>query len=483
MLKTLIIGADAVCPNYIFDHQERYPNLSKLIGRGASASYSAYVQKGYKDSYLSEMNWSSIYTGLAPWEHNIAVKGDDGKRHTPSMCQLQDLIPFWKILGDNGISVGMWAADCCVNPVEINGYVVSAHYEMIETPRDNRFSKRTLEVCDRDKNIFDLFPRDVPPRLYPRTLKQQGYSFDELKKSPSLAWEAIENYHFQDAIENFNKELDFFKIAICKTQSEKPVDVLFFYTPTTDLIAHCCMYCDDNDVLIETYRLLDRFVGELMNELVPDNIIVLSDHGMINFRELVNCADEKIAHEAFSARDEVLWLKNGYIAFEAHNGALLFTAHGLKGTFIAAGKDIKHTQIEGMRNLDIYPTLLELFNITIPNGRSGFVCDIFNKNIVNEGKLLCNNSTHQSKVAVLQSYSPSITDIVLNELYLHKRFATYTVVGEEKYKEIYLHNPRVNEFINYKDFNHNNFDAVYYGVYNETSGLIGHILVHGRETE
>ena len=84
MLKLLFIGADAVCPDYIFDQPEQYPNLTKLARRGASASYSAYVQKGYRDSYLSEMNWSSIYTGLAPWEHNIAAKGADGCRRTRS---------------------------------------------------------------------------------------------------------------------------------------------------------------------------------------------------------------------------------------------------------------------------------------------------------------------------------------------------------------------------------------------------------------
>ena len=41
MLKALIIGADAVCPDYIFEHTERYPNLAKLIRQGASAAYSA----------------------------------------------------------------------------------------------------------------------------------------------------------------------------------------------------------------------------------------------------------------------------------------------------------------------------------------------------------------------------------------------------------------------------------------------------------
>lgn len=98
---------------------------------------------------------------------------------------------------------------------------------------------------------------------------------------------------------------------------------------------------------------------------------------MINFKDVVKCSDYKVQREAFAARDEVLWLKNGYIAFEAHNGALLFTAHALKGTFVMAGKDIRHKRLEEMRTLDIYPTLLEALNVDVPEGRSGYVQDVF----------------------------------------------------------------------------------------------------------
>ena len=64
--------------------------------------------------------------GLAPWEHKIAAVGPDGCRRTPSMNGFEGLDPFWKMLNDAGLRVGLWAADCCVKPVEIDGYAVSA---------------------------------------------------------------------------------------------------------------------------------------------------------------------------------------------------------------------------------------------------------------------------------------------------------------------------------------------------------------------
>ena len=476
MLKTLIIGADAVAPDYIFEHLELYPNIAKLVEQGVNASYSAYVQKGYHGSYLSEMNWSSIYTGLSPKEHGILQTNKDGIRNTPEMNLLDGQKPFWRVLNDAGYTVGMWAADCCVNPTEINGYVVSAKYTMINVPTDIRTSPRELQISERDRKILDLIPKYVPPRQYPKTLKQQGYSFEQMKQDDELAWEAVRKYRFEDALPNFQEELDFYYQAITNTQKERPVDVLFFYTPTTDLIAHCCMCSDQNDVLIQAYQLLDKFIGRMQTELQPDTMIFLSDHGMINFKDVVKCSDYKVQREAFAARDEVLWFKNGYIAFEAHNGALLFTAHALKGTFVMAGKDIRHKRLEEMRTLDIYPTLLEALNVDVPEGRSGYVQDVFSRCVKNRHKLLPQNIEY-TEIALIQCQQPSVTDIILNELYIERRFSHITVVGEEKYREIYLNNPRVTNFVSYEKFKADNYDEVYCGIYNQTTEEMKHMRV------
>ena len=477
MLKALIIGADAVAPDYIFGRPELYPNITKLKNSGASSAYSAYVQKGYNGSYLSEMNWSSIYTGLTPKEHKVLQQNVDGIRNTPEMKTFDTLRPFWKEINDAGYSVGLWAADCCVNPKEINGYVVSAKYEMISTPTENRVAKRELQICSGDKKLQEHISRNVPPRLYPRTLVQQGYLFEELKDNEDSAWEAVENYHFNDAIENFREELAFFYESIVNAQSAYPVDGCYFYTPSAALIAHCCMCSDDNDVLIQAYQVLDEFVGKLIETLQPEYTMFLSDHGMVNFKDLISSKDREIQREAFAARDEVLWLKNGYIAFEAHNGALLFTAHALKGTFVVAGKHIKHTELKEMRTVDIYPTLLELFRLKVPSGRSGFVQDIFERPLINEEMLLKSENVCYKAIALIQCHQPSITDIILNELYIENRFAKIAVVGNERYREIFSNNPRVAEFISYEEFREENFEEIYCGIYNETTKEMNHMRI------
>lgn len=179
------------------------------------------------------------------------------------------------------------------------------------------------------------------------------------------------------------------------------MDVLYFYTPTTDLIGHCAMYCDDSEVLVAVYQLLDRYVGRWMDELQPEHTIVLSDHGMCNFKDLVRCQDEAVRREAFAARDQVLWLPNDYIAFEARNGALLFTTHALKEMFIAGGPKIRPARLTEMRTLDIYPTVLKLLGVKIPEDQVGFAQDMFNRPLVNQERLLQVGNISGGSIAML----------------------------------------------------------------------------------
>jgi hypothetical protein len=475
-MKALIIGADAVDPDVIFSRRELFPTLGSMMDHGASAAYSAYVQKGYNGSYSSEQNWASIYTGLPPEEHSISTYLANSERRRPKMSDFDSLQPFWKVLNENGYTVGLWCADNCSDPVEIDGYAVYAKYDMIETPVENRLSPRVLQTNLKDGHILRFLDGNPPPRLYPQTIKQRGQSFEQLKQSPELAWQYVQKYHFQDAIPNFECELEYYFQGMRRAQRENPVDIMFFYTASTDLIVHCCKYCDENQTQINAYQLLDRYVGNFCEEFKPEIIVFMSDHGQQNFKELCKCADLRIQKETFSARDEVIWLPNGYIAFEAHNGALLFTYHSLTGTFIASGNGIRQTKICDMRTLDIYPTLLEMLGTKIPCGRLGFVPDIFDRPLVNTEKLI--KLAPHKQIALIQTHEMSITDIILNELYVENRFADITVVGEEKYKEIFLNNPRITGFVSIGDFETNkHYDEVYCGFYNETTKQMSHIRV------
>lgn len=473
-MKLLVIAADAACPDYILEKKHLFPNLCRLIGIGASGVCSAYVQKGYHGSYSSEQNWASIYTGLPPQEHKIGAH--HGVQETmPVMGSFRGLQPVWQMINEAGLTVGLWQADCLDDPVPVNGYVVSGRYTPVFTPSDQREAKRTIQVSDQRMRAY--LDGDPPPRLYPRTLWQQGLRFQDLQADPSLVWRVANEENFQPMLDNFERELAYWFGAMNRAQRERPVDVMWWFTPTTDILPHFTLWCDDNPLLIKAYQMLDQYMGEFLRAHSPENVVFLSDHGQKNFRELVRCPCEETAREAFKARDKVVWMENGYLAFEALNGGLLFTTHSLHGVFIAAGKRIRHTEISGMRILDVYPTLLELLDIKVPSGRKGYVMDIFNQPVKNGGMLLRPGCLKPRQAALIQTHDVSVTEIILNELYLSSRSFKITVVGEEKYEEIFRNNPRVTDFLPFQQFQPERFDEVYCGFYNETTGLCGHIKV------
>lgn len=473
-MKLLVIAADAVSPDYIFGKKHLFPTLCKLIDSGASGAYAAYVQKGYCGSYSSEQNWASIYTGLTPDKHKIGAH--HGIKETmPVMSLFSGLRPVWEELNRAGFSVGLWQGDCLDDPVPVKGYVVSGRYTPIFTPAENREAKRTIQLSDeRMRTYLDGEP---PPRLYPKTLRQQGLTFEQLQANPSLVSLVANEENFEPMLANFRQELDYWFGAMARAQRERPVDAVWWFTPTTDILPHFTLWCDDNPVLIRAYQMLDQYLGEFIREFTPENVVFLSDHGQKNFSELVKCSDPEISREAFRARDNVVWLDNGYIAFEALNGGLLFTAHSLNGVFIANGKDIRHTKITDMRTTDIYPTLLEIMGVPIPGGRTGYAADICGGNLVNANKILRTEDIQYRKIALIQAHEVSITDIILNELFLAVRFPKITVVGEARYEEIFRGNPRVSSFLPFERFKTDDFDEIYCGICNETTKLIRHIRV------
>jgi len=471
------MAADAVTPEYIIGKKDLFPNIAKLMQNGATCTYSAYVQKGYNGSYSSRQNWASIYTGLTPYEHGIDYDIKAAKEKSARMQNFDNIKPFWKILNDNGLTVGLWSPLCCNDPVKINGYVVSGKYEPIFSPQEDREANREITVCEKDKYILKYLKGEPPPRVYPKTLNQQGYTFEQLKQNPELVDKIANEDNFKPLLDNFRDELEYWFNSMSNAQRENPVDVIYLFTPTTDILAHFVLYSDDNPVLIKAYQLLDTYIGSFINEFNPDISIFMSDHGQQNFKYLVNCSNQNIQKEGFENRDKVIWLKNGYIAFEAKNGGLIFTAHSLKGLFIACGKGIKNTELKEMRTIDIYPTILEMFGVKIPEERHGYVMDIFLREIINIDKLLLYKDIIYKNIALIQTHEVSKVDIFINELYIENRFIKLTIIGEAKYEEIFRNNPRVSDFVPIEKINAKDFDEVYCGFFNKATSQMSHIRV------
>lgn len=470
MLKGLIIGADGVMPGFIFKYPKKFPNITKLAESGIAVKHAGQVIRTTNSIYYSESNWATIYTGLEAWEHNITIA--DGVRLFPTMDNYDSLKPFWKVLNDNGLSVGLWAAFGCRNPVDIYGYAVSVNFESIEDERENREIQFVLQTAPKDRHILERITGGVPSKKYPQTLAQRGLDFEYLKQNPNEALKAVKDYCYEDGIAGFKKELDFFYKAITDTQAYCPVDVLYFFTLATDTLGHFIPHRENEEPLIEAYQILDDFIGRLIDKLKPEITIIMSDHGQDYYNEMVQADDPLLAREAFDSRDRAIWLPNNNIVLKGDNGALLFTTHSLYGLFVAAGEGIGGGSDGEMRIIDIYPTLLEAFGCQVPQGVPGYVQPIFNRSLYNDDKLYPVNHSRK-KAAVFECPTVFMTTNLINEIYIRNRFDDITVVGKPKFTEIYLNNPRVQGFIAEDKYDSGHFDEVYEGKFDADGRLIG----------
>ncbi|OCL27614.1 hypothetical protein U472_03420 [Orenia metallireducens] len=470
-MKLLIVGVDGMPPEILFGNLSEFPNMKKLCMSGAYGDYDAYTY-----GYGSRDNWLSLYTGLTPQQHGVIGNTYSDTKRKPRREDYEDKSPFWDKLNEKDISVGMWNGLVTTPSKNIKGYMISGEPNFEIDGAEDPLADVNPVFCEEDKDLKKYIIGEIDRPPMPKSPEEFGYTWEEILEDYSLADKILKDDYFIECVDYLEGELEFYKNNIINMQKNNPVDILFFYTAIVDFIAHFQMHDQTDEVMKKSLKLIDQFIGEVLDELAPEKIIVMSDHGLKSLASFFPNTSIEIQKEAFGWKDKSVWLKNGQIATRARNQAFLTGIHSLKGSFIIAGEGIKKDKIGEMRTVDFYPTLLEIFDIEIPKDRQGFVLDIFsNKEIINKDKLLTKDKIKRENIAIIQNIEVPEFNRVINEVFLDNRFANITVFSEEKYKNIFLDNPRVEEVKLMKDFKLNfkefqDYDKLFIAYRNKTTG-------------
>lgn len=477
-MKLMIIGIDSMDPRILFSNINKFPNMKKLCEKGAYSAYDTYAY-----GYGSLDNWISLYTGLSPKQHGVIDNQDSNTNMQPNYNNYKDKKPFWKLLNEKNLKVATWKGFLTSPGEKINGYMVTGEINYEFNGSKINYENMGLKFHEEDEHIYHkCIKDDIGYPIPPRKPSDYGLTWERLFEENYLADKILEkDNYYEDGYLYLKKELNYYKKNIINTQIHYPTDILFYYVQTLDLIQHFQSYDTNKRIIIESMKLLDKFIGDLMNEINPENIIVISDHGISSFRDVLNSNDINIQKEAFGWREQSIWLRNGEIITKARNGGLLNGFHDIKGTFIISGKGIKKKNIEEMRTLDFYPTLLELFDIEVPEGRDGYILDIFNKrNFKNKNRLLNSEAIKYREVAIIQNLGVPEFNSVINEVFLDNRFCEITLFCEAKYKSIFESNTRLNSVIDIRDVEintefHKKFDSVFIGYQNDSTKEVSYI--------
>jgi predicted AlkP superfamily phosphohydrolase/phosphomutase len=231
------------------------PTFRRLIDEGAWGSFLTYGQAS------SPMVWTSMATGKRVRDHGIndfVTKSDAGYGVAPMKSYDRHARAIWNILGDFGFRVGVIDWLITYPPEEVNGYIVSRLH------------------------------LDEPNRTYPPALNGDVEAIRA----------EVTDYGDADRTKNFGQIDHVFETAELLLDRE-PLDFLALFEGVSDWVEHRYWKYYEPDrfapelwsyspgevrefgsIIPETYAHLDRRLGELMQRLDDDALLlVVSDHG------------------------------------------------------------------------------------------------------------------------------------------------------------------------------------------------------------
>ena len=439
-MKLLVIGIDALSPNLLYSDLDKYPNIKKLVVNGVSGEYDGYVY-----GYGSRDNWISLYTGMEPKEHKVINNTYQPSGKQPRLYDYNDKDPFWKVLNDKGVKVGLWKALSSSPPMPIKGYMVAGEPAFDSLYEDYEIVSEGPMVCDKDKELLKVIKGTYPKHPTPRSPESFGYTWADIFESPEILHKILDDDYFLEGLDYLSAVLDYSLDNIKRVNEENPVELFWFYDSIFDYLGHFQMHDKNRKVMSKAIEKVDDFIGKLVTVLNPENIILLSDHGQQSLIDFFPNSDIKLQKEAFGLADQSIFLGDNII-LKARNGGFMSAIHSLKATIIMSGDDFSKGSITDMRNLDFYPTLLELFDCLVPENRKGFVQPVYKKEIyTNE----CKRFPKRKRIRILLVQTCEVSEFnrFINDIYNEYRFSDIFVYGEKRYKDIFLVNPQVNDFI------------------------------------
>lgn len=441
-MKVLVLGIDALDPRLLLKNIELFPFMREIIQQGVGGAYEAYAY-----GYGSSDNWTTLYTGLEPKVHGIRNNQFKGIRK-PVTNDLLDKEPFWKVLNEAGLTVGVINGRITYPPVNINGYMASSDRGGKFLDSIGEGEVLTPIFNEENRELQKYLKGDIMFPERPRGVEEYGYIQEDLKEEDKIIRKIFEQDNYYEAGLNYlENTLEFFldnmKILECK----KPVDVMWIYTEALDMLQHFQSYAKNKRIIIEAMQKIDKFIGKVKEDLKPDNIIVVSDHGISNIADMLKHDDIEVQREAFGWRDRSFWIDKDTVVSMARNEGFMSGVHDYQGTFLISGKDIKSiSTFNNMRSIDFYPTLLELCNVKVPGNRKGYVIDILNKSEYVNEKLRYKEG-EKKRIVLIQNLDVNFFNTVINETFLENRFSELTLYCEKKYESIFLQNERLSKVI------------------------------------
>lgn len=359
--KVLFVGWDAA----------DWKLIDKLMDNGLMPAMKRVVDNGVRgqlatlDPPLSPMLWTSMATGVRPFDHGVLgfVEHDGNGGIRPVSSHSRKVKAIWNMLTMEGYKsniVGWWPS----NPVEsINGCMVSNLFQQEKKGKD------TMEMDDWEMAPGTIFPERLVERL--KELRVHPHEITGNLIMPfvpqAVALDKKEDKRLT-VIQKFLAHASSLHAACTELMETEEWDFTAVYHDAIDHFCHAFMKfhppkmegLDDEsyglfkDVVIGAYIFHDMMLERLLGMIDENTTLVMaSDHGFHSDH-----------------------LRPRFVPQVPSGPAI---EHAPFGIFVAMGPGIKKGErIYGASILDVTPTLLTLFDLPVGRNMHGKpLIDIF----------------------------------------------------------------------------------------------------------
>ncbi len=353
-MKLLIFGIDAADPEIILDHRDSLPNLDKLCSQGAYGR----VQSLF---YSCDI-WTSYYTGLKPEKHGVQyLRLSNPKANQP--VSLTAPYYLWNTLNQQSFSFGMIEGLYTYPAPVVDGFFWSGKPRL---GNDYTFPA----------SIKDLLTEGYSKDLIPPPISAYGIGEPFASAPVEKLQEILEQNYYADYPEHLTRKLGWYREKIRQLYKLYPVDVLFFYTTDLDLFGHFTQHPACLPITLQTYQVLDRFIGEIIGDWEPESVLFLSDHGM------------QPTAKVFDPKERASLMIGDYQGFERilpdgtyvtpwTNQSLATGVHSDIGFYAFRGPQLKENFYHDISYLQAYPAILQALGLIIPSHVETSLPDIF----------------------------------------------------------------------------------------------------------
>jgi len=347
----VVIGIDGATWNVIDPMIARgeLPNFARLKNGGA---WGPLITVGPQ---VSPVVWTSFSTGQFGRRHGILdfvyPYRPGPKRPVQSTERREPAL--WNLVSEAGGTIGVVGYFVTYPAEKINGTMVSYNSPQKQAGAD--YPQDALAPVRKElDSIFSEEKKNLWSRFLP-------WDFDPAKR-PAEGGPTAEAFRMVSGrVEKRILHAEYNRRASLFV-AESPRDVFISYFGLVDYASHSLWkYFDDTDfenkaspeskkllgdVVPESYRFMDEFIGELL-EKSPENanIVIISDHGFGS--------------------------ATGIYSVKEHRRDLLTGNHRPVGIFLAAGPDVRAGRIDGLTIIDVFPILAYMSGLPVADDLPG----------------------------------------------------------------------------------------------------------------